>query len=185
MVDPVELDAGPRINLKTVKALCVDSNAQGLDIVGQTLRGFGMEKIKRAGSSDEAKTILTKESIDLLLCDALLRDGSGYDLIRWLRASKLEPNRFIPVIVVTGHTGASFVEGARDCGANFVVSKPLTPAVLMQRILWVARGGRAFVEAEGYTGPDRRYKFEGIPDSGKGRRKEDVTGALASPQNQT
>ncbi len=47
-----------RINLRTLKALCVDSNALGLDILSQTLLGFGVDRIFRAPTVAEAKGIL-------------------------------------------------------------------------------------------------------------------------------
>ena len=168
-----------RINLRMVRALCMDGNGQGLEILAQTLMGFGVERIIRSQSIEEATRILGRETIDLILCDALLNDGAAYEVVRWLRASDLKPNRFAPVIVVTGHTQQSMISQARDCGSNFVVAKPLAPAVLMQRLMWVARGSRPFVEAGKYIGPDRRFKYEGVPE-GKGRRRDDITEALGA-----
>lgn len=174
--------AGPRINLRALKALCIDSNAQGLDILSQTLLGFGVDRIFRAPTADEAKAILKKHTIDLILCDAQLGDESGNDFVRWLRLSGDEPNCHAPVFVVTGHAVEPEVLNARDCGSSFVLTKPLSPAVLMQRILWVAAADRAFIEAETYTGPDRRFKFEGMPaEVPAGRRKVDRSGVLSEP----
>lgn len=172
-----------RINLRAVKTLCVDSNAQGLEILGQLLMGFGVERIARAQSGEEARHILTNEAVDLIICDAALSDETGYDLVRWLRRSELDPNRYVPVIVVSGHTRLSGVALARDGGANFVVAKPMSPSTLMQRILWVARGGRKFVESGDFVGPDRRFKFEGTPGGGEGRRKEDLKEALGDAKD--
>jgi CheY-like chemotaxis protein len=178
VVAKTEEPAGGKINLRAIKALCIDSNAQGLEIMSQTLFGFGVEKIARATTGEEAKAILSKQLVDLVLTDALLSDMSGFDLVKWLRASTLDPNRYTPVLAVTGHTQEAQVLSARDCGAHFVVAKPVTPTVLMERILWVARGGRVFIEAESFVGPDRRFKHEGVPGSGVGRRREDLSGAL-------
>lgn len=171
-------EPGGKINLRSIRALCVDSNSQGLEILSQTLFGFGVEKIARASTGEEAKAVLTRQTVDLMLTDAILMDMSGFDLVRWLRATNLDPNRYTPVITVTGHTQQSHVLSARDCGAHFVVAKPMTPTILMQRILWVARGGRVFVESENFTGPDRRFKHHGIPGDGVGRRREDLSGAI-------
>lgn len=172
-----------RINLRAVRTLCIDSNTQGLEILGQMLMGFGVERIARAQSGEEARRILSSEAIDLVLCDAVLADETAYELIRWLRRSDLDPNRYVPIVVVSGHTRLSGIALARDGGANFVVAKPLSPATLMQRILWVARGGRKFVESENFTGPDRRFKFEGTPGGGAGRRKEDLKAALGDAKD--
>lgn len=184
MVSAVPPAPQGRINLRTVKTLCVDSSPQGLDILGQMLMGFGVERISRKQSLEEARKALESEEFDLVLSDAMLEDGSGFDLVSWLRRSSLEPNRYAPTIIVAGHTSLTMVDAARSCGANFVVAKPTSPAVLMQRILWVAKGGRTFVEANEFVGPDRRWKFDGPPSGSRGRRKADlstVVGAAKEP----
>jgi len=172
----------PRINLRTIKALCVDTNALGLDILSQTLLGFGVDRIFRAPNVEEAKSILKKDTIDLVLCDAQLGEESGHDFVRWLRLSQMEPNCHVPVFVITGHALEPEVTKARDCGSSFVVTKPISPAVLMQRIMWVAGADRSFIESDNYTGPDRRFKFEGVPtELPRGRRKGDGGSTLGEP----
>lgn len=182
MVNPVPAPLTSRINLRAIKALCVDTNAQGLDILTQTLIGFGVDRIFRAPNIVEAKAILKKDTIDLVLCDAQLGSESGHDFVRWLRLSQMEPNCHAPVFVLTGHALEPEVLNARDCGSSFVVTKPLSPAVLMQRILWVAGADRSFIESDSYTGPDRRFKFDGVPSElEKGRRKGDGDSTLGAP----
>lgn len=167
-----------RINLRNVTVLCVDTNSLGLDVLSQMLMGFGVERIRRAASQEAARAILSKETIDFVVVDSNLEEESGYDLVRWLRQSPLDPNRFTPVIVTSSYTPASEIASARDCGANFLVAKPLSPSVLMQRMLWIAKGGRQFVEAEKYVGPDRRFKYDGVPEGTKGRRASDLSASL-------
>jgi DNA-binding response OmpR family regulator len=118
--------------------------------------------------------------VDFLLVDSNLDEDSGYALVRWLRRSSLDPNRFAPVILTSSHTPVSEIASARDCGANFVVAKPLSPSVLMQRMLWIAKGGRQFVEAQSYVGPDRRFKFDGVPEGTKGRRASDLSASVGA-----
>jgi hypothetical protein len=43
---------------------------------------------------------------------------------------------------------------------------------LLQRILWVSRDKRPFVEVGEYLGPDRRFKMDG-PPQGMARREGD------------
>jgi hypothetical protein len=54
-----------RINLRQVKVLCVDSNSQGLEILGQMLMGFGVDKISRCQSGREAREALKVNEYDL------------------------------------------------------------------------------------------------------------------------
>jgi len=51
----------------------------------------------------------------------------------------------------------------------------VTPLIMMQRILWVSKESRAFVNAPGYCGPDRRFRALGPPVGEKGRRHDDLS----------
>lgn len=165
---------GVRLDLKAARVLCADENSQGLDILGQILMGFGVQHVTRAQTAEDVRRVLASQPFDLVLIDASM-GGNGHEIVRWLRTSTLEPNRFVPVIVLAGHTPQSQVESARDCGSSFVVTKPISARILLDRIYWVGRAARMFVETERYAGPDRRFKNEGVPGGGKGRRKGDLS----------
>ena len=64
------------------------------------------------------------------------------------------------------------VANARDCGANMVLVKPVSPASLYDRLVWIAFNPRKFIDSKDYFGPDRRFKIEGYPN-GVGRRAGD------------
>ena len=63
-----------------------------------------------------------------------------------------------------------------------MVAKPITPKVLLERIFWVAREDRAFIECDTYVGPDRRFKHEGPPPGTDGRRKDDLPPEVGEAQ---
>ena len=108
----------------------------------------------------------------------------GYDFVRWLRRDAPPELIFTPVIMLTGHAPRSMVEKSRDSGANFILTRPFTPEILLQRIFWVARDERQMVKAANYVGPDRRFKNLGPPLGIKGRRKDDLSthvGAATDP----
>lgn len=179
MVSDVPAGCASRtINLRSTTVLCVDKNFQSLEIMCQIMMGFGVERTIRAASGDMARSILKVETIDLIVVEARLPDMSGLDLVKWLRHSRIEPNCYAPVIVATSNPSEQTVAAARDSGSNFVIAKPLAAGVLLQRIMWAARGGRAFVECDTYVGPDRRWKATGVPGGGVGRRKEDLSPVL-------
>ena len=107
-----------------------------------------------------------------MIADPAIEGEEGILLLRWLRRQERNPNRFMPIILISGHSTPTLVRRSRDCGANFFVAKPLTPHTLLERILWVARDKRPFVEVGEYLGPDRRFK-ELAPPGGAGRRVSD------------
>jgi CheY-like chemotaxis protein len=177
--------AGSYQALEKATVLVVDDNSQALEIVASVLMSFGVRNIVRAANGREAQEFVQRQLFDLILTDAQMPEMDGYDFIRWLRREGPDAARVVPALIITAHTRRSEVMKARDCGANFIVAKPLTPKILLQRITWVARGDRMFIEADTYFGPDRRYKHEGPPpEFPDGRRRDDVPiqiGAAAEP----
>ena len=102
-------------------------------------------------------------------------DVDEYDLVRRIRRNKAGGGRTAPIILLAGHTSQGNVLRARDCGASFVVAKPITPQVLYERIIWLAKDARPFVACDTYTGPDRRFQKLGPPAGTEGRRKDDLS----------
>lgn len=173
------------INLEKARALIVDDNPQSLDILVGVLTSFGLRNIVRKASGKEAQEELRYHPVDLILTNAALPEMDGYDLIRWLRREAEEAQRQTPAIIVSAHTRQSQVEKARDCGANFIITKPISPAIMLERILWVARGDRLFIECESYVGPDRRWRNQGPPvEFPDGRRRDDTSIELGEPEGQ-
>jgi CheY-like chemotaxis protein len=173
------------INLDKARALIVDDNPQSLDILVGVLTSFGLRNLVRKTDGREAQEELNHQAFDLILANASLPELDGYDLTRWLRSEADEANRMTPVILVTSHTRHSQVEKARDCGANFIVTKPISPTIMLERILWVARGDRMFIECDGYVGPDRRWRNQGPPvEFPDGRRRDDKSIELGDPDGQ-
>ena len=112
--------------------------------------------------------------VDLIVTETLIEDEDIYDFVRNLRLRpNSEPNRFTPVILLSAHTPAGKIVEARDCGANFFVAKPLSPKVMMDRVLWVASAKRQYLETETYAGPDRRFRDEPHISRAMGRRRTD------------
>lgn len=166
--------ASDKINLEKIEFLLIDPNPFFLDIMSQVIGGFGARSITRCNTGEQARTVLAERVIDFILTDSNMADESGYDFIEWLRRDAIEANRFIPAIIVTGHTRISQVARARDCGAHFIIAKPITPKIILERIFWVGRENRMFIESETYCGLDRRFRTEGPPAGIRGRRAEDM-----------
>jgi DNA-binding response OmpR family regulator len=82
--------------------------------------------------------------------------------------------------MVAGHTKASKVKKARDCGANVIIARPFSPSTLLDRIVWIARDPRPFLEAADYAGPDRRFHDEGPPKATGERRADRLKQASAN-----
>lgn len=177
---PGAVSATDRINLERISFLLVDDNVTSLDITGGVVQGFGVRSITKCQSVQEAKDVVRRGPIDFIIADAQLPVENGYSFLEWVRRECEEPNRFVPAIILTGHTRMADVVRARDCGAHFIVTKPLTPKVLLDRIFWVARDERIFIDCDTYVGPDRRFKRLGPPIGTSGRRADDLSGRVGA-----
>jgi CheY-like chemotaxis protein len=162
------------INFEKVSLLVLDQSVHSCKILSQIVLGFGIRSVRSCTSADAARAALCSASFDIMIADPTVDGDGGVALMRWLRRQERNPNRFVPIILISGHSTPGMVRRARDCGANFFIAKPLTPHTLLERILWVARDKRPFVEVGDYLGPDRRFKEGGLPPGNARRRAGDA-----------
>lgn len=159
-------------NFEGAVTMVIDDSDFARELTVQALAGFGLKVRYACSSAADAIAILGEIPIDLILVDADMPGMSGYEFVRWLRRSKLEPNAFAPVIMTAAHVRSSKVTESRDCGANFLITKPFSSLTLLERIVWVSRDNRPFLEVGDYLGPDRRFKS--IPYFGPERRADEI-----------
>ncbi len=165
------LNLNTRINLEKAQVLVLDESQEGMGVLTQVLAAFGVRNAHRCRTMDEARKVALSRTLDLMLVGANGHDSTSYDFVRWLRRSGLEPNAFAPVMLISGHTLLRNVQQARDCGANYVIAKPVSPDVLLERILFVAKEKRPFIQCDVYFGPDRRVHDTGPPPGMAERRR--------------
>ncbi|HYD88813.1 MAG TPA: response regulator [Vitreimonas sp.] len=164
-----------RINLALASVLLLDASDHNLDILTQVLKGLGAQDVHRCLTIAEAERVINRIAVDLIIVDPNLKKEDGHSFVEWVRRSTPDPTRAVPIIMISGYSTLTTVHRARDAGANFFVAKPITPKVLLDRILWIGRDNRNFIEvASGYCGPERRFKFEGPPPGCEGRRHDDL-----------
>jgi CheY-like chemotaxis protein len=173
--------AGARLNLKGVSALVIDSDAFTRGLVTQMLRGFGLDAISTCETGTQGIAHLQQNYADLCIVEGVLPDMPSTDFIGWLRKQD-KAMRFIPVMVLTGYTQMGMVAAARDGGANSVVKKPVSPQALFDRINWMAKISRPFIETVSYIGPDRRIRNDIPPDGVYKRETDDKTDAGSAAQ---
>lgn len=172
-----------KFNLSQSVILLLEHSRAEQDLYGQMLFGFGGKQLHRCQTREEAKLVLVGNQVDLIIVDAQLGpdDEDGYTFVRELRRSGAG-FAFLPVVMVTGHTPSSQVTFARDSGVHFVVRKPVSPGVLLERILWIAQEARPIIECETYVGPDRRFQRLGPPKGVEGRRADDLAMEVGEPE---
>ena len=111
--------------------LVVDSDPVGRQLFRGVLKA-ARYRILEAADVSGAMAVLQNEKVDLVVTDLVLRDSSGLDLCRKLRAEK--STRLIPILVMTSvQTLESEIAGLESGASEFLV-KPISPMALRTRI---------------------------------------------------
>lgn len=103
---------------KTV--LIVDDEPDICQLLSMTLEKMNLKTLS-TGSFVEAKTLLTKKTIDFCLTDMRLPDGDGLALLDFINQQKSP----IPVVVITAHGNMETAITAMKLGAFDFINKPI------------------------------------------------------------
>ncbi|HEX9985339.1 MAG TPA: sigma-54 dependent transcriptional regulator [Thermoanaerobaculia bacterium] len=99
--------------------LIVDDEASLRDFLSIVFEEEGW-RVEAAASLGEARAMLTRAEPDVVLCDLMLPDGSGIDLIREVKAER--PS--LAFIMITAHTSTRSAVEALKAGAMDYIAKP-------------------------------------------------------------
>ena len=81
-------DSKAKFNLRGAQILLVEEGSMALDILVQILVGFGGKDMMKVQSVAEAKELLGKATLDLMVVAASVGDGAGYALVFALIAGR-------------------------------------------------------------------------------------------------
>jgi CheY-like chemotaxis protein len=161
-----------RFDLRALNIVVVDDSKPSMNVIRQTLLGFGVTRTVAFSSVAPALERLAVDPFDLIIADAEMPGENGYDLVRRLRAQPGGPNYFTAIMLASGYAPLSKVAHARDLGANMVILKPISPSVLLSHIEWLAKHPRPFIDSPNYHGPCRRVRQQPLPDGVQERRAQ-------------
>ncbi len=101
------------------RILLVDDEQSILDFLGVL---FQQERlaVATARSATEARKLLARESFDLVLCDIIMPDGNGLELLKEIKHK--DPS--VSVIMMTAYTSTKSAIEAMKSGAYDYISKP-------------------------------------------------------------
>lgn len=155
-----------------VSVLIVEDNQPMVDLLKSLLEAYGITKVYTAKDGDEGFELFKKELPDLILSDWMMKPVDGISFTRRVRNDASSPNKFAPVILMTGFSEKRRVMQARDAGVTEFLVKPFNARDLYRRIVQIIERPRQFVRSEDFFGPDRRRKRESSY-AGPRRRDED------------
>ena len=143
-------------SLAALQILLIDDNPHMRAIASAVLKSAGIRKVVEAGDGGTGLQMLRDHAIDLAIVDYNMFPLDGVEFTRLVRNSPDSANPYLPIIMMTGHSGKQRDYEARDAGVTEFLAKPITAKADLDRIQSVIWKPRPFVKTEGYFGPDRR-----------------------------
>lgn len=145
-------------DLTAVKILVVDDIQPMVKLTSSVLQTLGFSNVITANNGEDAYEMVVKHDPHLIITDWMMQPCDGLEFTKILRSSASTPNRYVPVIMMTGYSSQLRVENARDQGITEFLTKPFTAKDLYNRIFQVIEKPRQFVDGGQYFGPDRRRR---------------------------
>lgn len=122
--------------MKNGKVLIVEDD----DVIRKFLRlqlGKWGYRVVEAEDGVEAILKLGKDDFDLIICDIMMPNKDGWELIKEVRLSP--KTKDIPVIVLTAKSKDSDMFKGYELGADYYITKPFTKAQLLHGIQLILR----------------------------------------------
>ncbi|MEZ5996343.1 MAG: response regulator [Hyphomonadaceae bacterium] len=143
-------------SLDDLRVLIVDDNVHMRVLVRCLLKAGGVTRVTEADSGEAGLRMLKSVQADLVIVDWKMAPVDGAAFTAAVRRGEA-PNPFIPILMLTAHTEASRVAGARDAGVSGFIRKPISAQLLFDRVASALTDTRMFVRSAAFIGPDRRH----------------------------
>lgn len=157
-----------------VKVLVVEDNEPMLEITKSLLTTFGIGNVYGAKNGQAGFELYKKTNPDIVIADWMMKPVDGISLTSKIRNDPSSPNKYVPIILMTGFSEKRRVIQARDAGVTEFLVKPFNAQDLYKRIVQIIERPRQFVRAADFFGPDRRRRKQIDADySGPFRREND------------
>ncbi len=144
-----------RLAYDTTETLIYDPVAANRTATRAALYTLGFRRIETVASLDAFTHAIRCHPPDLALCEAT-GDGDLCRMIQELRQGSAGFNPFIVIIVTAWEKSAGLVKRVVDSGADDLLLRPFSTALLGSRIDTHAERRKGFVVTSDYVGPDRR-----------------------------
>ena len=112
------------------RLLIVDDHAVVRHGIKVACEAHGFEVIASASNVSEARSAIAALAPDVVIVDINLPDGTGFDLIHWIRKIDSE----LPVVVLSLNDSHEYINSARKVRANSYINKSAPIEELMAAV---------------------------------------------------
>src|SRR3954464_5856320 len=142
----------PTDSMNRPLVLVADPDVEYAALIARQLEWAGYGVIT-TGTNAEAREIIEEKRPDALIVEAKLPTGTGYELIRELRAQ--DEYRLLPIVMISTRAGGLDRDFAFTVGADEYIKKPFPCAAIVARRALLPPAQRA---AAPMTRPSRRTR---------------------------
>jgi len=145
-----------QLDLSDVSILVIDDNHHMRALFRAILNGFGVRRIFEAADGADGLAVAVDRRPDVIICDWVMAPLNGEEFLAILRGDTDELVATTPVIMVSADARKPVILRALGLGMHEFLAKPVSPALLYQRLLRVLTEYRPFVRRAGFFGPAPR-----------------------------
>ncbi|MHC5653305.1 response regulator [Stappia sp. ICDLI1TA098] len=126
---------GMVVDMSELSVLVVDDNSHMRSLFRAILSGFGVRRVFEAADGADALAVAVDRKPDIAICDWLMTPISGAEFLTLLRHDRGNMISEIPVIMVSADARRQVILRAAQLGIDEFLAKPVSPAMLYQRML--------------------------------------------------
>ncbi len=131
-----------------MRVLLVEDDRTASRAIAMVLRTGGTV-VDQADIGEEALELVRRYDYDFVVLDLMLPDMEGYEVVRRMRASRIE----VPVMILSGLTRAQAKVRALGAGADDFLCKPFDSTELLARMQAIVRRSKGFSQSTLRVGP--------------------------------
>ena len=120
-------------NFQDASILIVEDDPNIVLLLEWILRNEGYERVQATDDGLAVGSLLERVHPDLVILDLHLPRGSGFSVLAEI-SSRLDPDEYLPVLVLTGDISSDAREQALSNGANDFLRKPFDHVEVLLRI---------------------------------------------------
>lgn len=138
------------------RVLIMEEHRNMRSILRTVLRGFDIRKVDETDNTDDAIAVLESKSVDVVISEFIMREGTATGFIKKIRKFDTNPHRFVPIVACTASTTLTDIRAMIDAGVDEVMQKPISAVQVIRRMDSALSVRRTFIRTKTFFGPDRR-----------------------------
>lgn len=146
----------PDYDWSSLEAVIIDRQFNTLRLLRDMLGRIGIRTVHALEDPAAARGLLAQRLVDVAFIDAEGPESAIFPLIRNLRHDSDNRNPYLGVFVTAWHPDNALMLRTTNAGADDLLSKPLAPSTVQERLCALVEGRKPFVVTSDFIGPDRR-----------------------------